>query len=175
MFWKWVLKIKLSPKWIKTKQLAISWMLLNPPTPSHLLSQLFCDSFGRCLLVYSYFRSFLSLLFIIKLVFMYCLNHWFDVNWLLEYSEIIEGVPIIYKNLAIEGHNFILILNIFVGNRGLDTGTFTRPKKSFDQRIGPMVADRDFEEREVSDVETLAKQQEESKLFIKLTKHQNVN
>lgn len=52
------------------------------------------------------------------------------------------------------------------GNR-IDNGTFTRPKKSH-ERPGPMVAEREREEEsyhqhEGTDVETLAKQQEESK------------
>lgn len=51
------------------------------------------------------------------------------------------------------------------GNR-VDNGTFTRPKKSY-ERASPMVADRtgdeeNFYRSEVTDVETLAKQQEES-------------
>lgn len=52
------------------------------------------------------------------------------------------------------------------GNR-IDNGTFTRPKKNSDQRSGPWVPDREvgdevFHQPEYSDVETLAKQQEES-------------
>lgn len=57
-------------------------------------------------------------------------------------------------------------LLVMTGNR-LDNGTFNRPKKFSDQRQGPIMPDREngdevFNQTEYTDVETLAKQQEES-------------